>query len=174
MPGGNSRCPKILWQISLCQYLPFVFVPILTHPPNQYVNNYRVAPETWFRLIPKYKTKVGIFSFLLVYFVFGSSRCVGIQEDEHILWGKKSGRKISIFHDENIFSKFWNRKNEIFSWKKHFFGTSKFSMKTYFRKIFRKIRKFGKFPEKYVFIENFDVPKENFFREKNILFSLDF
>ena len=47
-----------------------------------------------------------IFSFGVFYFVVGTSRCAGIQEDDHTLPGKKSGRKILNFHDENPFSKF--------------------------------------------------------------------
>ena len=48
----------------------------------------------------------GIFCFLLVYFVFNTSGRAGMEVYDHTLSGKKSGRKIIIFHDENPFSKF--------------------------------------------------------------------
>ena len=59
----------------------------------------RKGKELRFRLIPKYK-KGNLLSFQSVYFVLYTSRCVEMKVDDHIFPGKKSGRKIILFHDK--------------------------------------------------------------------------
>ena len=46
-----------------------------------------------------------ILCFRPVHFVFNTSRCVEMKVDDHIITGKKSGRKIIFFHEEIWFSK---------------------------------------------------------------------